>query len=457
MKQYIDTLYKEWLSLQPLKREDQQRLDRKFMLEFNYNSNHIEGNTLTYGQTELLLMFGDVNGSAKMSDLEEMKAHNVALNMVKEEAKSKERPLTQEFIRTLHKTLVREDYTIQRQQDNGLITASTILAGKYKEVPNSVRTVTGEIFEYASPEETPILMRDLVDWYNAEEEKAELTPIELASIFHYRYIRIHPFGDGNGRIARLMVNYILLRHQYPMIIVESRNKGNYLHVLHRCDISVGSIPAEGARAEYKPLKPFIEYMEECLKRALTICIKAAKGENINEEDDFAKQIALLKRSTKKEERELALEETVETKANVFNKFHRELAQRILNKVDCIKSFYEDVSITYYFGYQNPFSKITSKLELSVDKTIDVNSEYIKRNINISNLIYFFVYMDKAVPEYKIKGHPIRIAANVEFFKDHYSFNDKEYKYNCLPSKEEINTFIVQTESMILREIKGNLE
>lgn len=52
-------------------------------------------------------------------------------------------------------------------------------------------------------------MSDLVDWYNEEERKGELSPVELAALFHYRYIRIHPFEDGNGRIARLMVNYIL--------------------------------------------------------------------------------------------------------------------------------------------------------------------------------------------------------------------------------------------------------
>jgi len=61
----IDNLYAEWQSLQPLKEEDQSRLNQKFMLEFNYNSNHIEGNTLTYGQTELLLLFGKVAENAK--------------------------------------------------------------------------------------------------------------------------------------------------------------------------------------------------------------------------------------------------------------------------------------------------------------------------------------------------------------------------------------------------------
>ena len=94
----VEQLYGEWLGLQPVKEEYQQRLNRKFMLEFNYNSNHIEGNTLTYGQTELLLLFGKVVNAANMKDLEDMKASNVGLNMMQEQAVS-EYPLTETFIR----------------------------------------------------------------------------------------------------------------------------------------------------------------------------------------------------------------------------------------------------------------------------------------------------------------------------------------------------------------------
>ena len=115
----IDNLFKEWQSLQPVKEELRQRLDQKFMLEFNYNSNHIEGNTLTYGQTELLLLFGRVVGEAKMKDLEEMKAHNVCLKMTIAEAGEKDRPLTESFIRILHQTMLREDYTVYRQLPGG--------------------------------------------------------------------------------------------------------------------------------------------------------------------------------------------------------------------------------------------------------------------------------------------------------------------------------------------------
>ena len=288
----IESLYKEWQVLQPLKEQDQNRLDQKFMLEFNYNSNHIEGNTLTYGQTEMLLMFGKVVDSANMKDLEEMKASNVGLKMVKEAALDKEQPLTEYFIRTLHQTLLREDYTVYRQLPDGTNTSYVVHAGQYKTRPNSVITPTGERFEYASPEETPALMTDLLQWYNQTEAEGTMTPIELASLFHYRYIRIHPFEDGNGRISRLIVNYILYRHGYPMIVVKSADKNNYLTDLNRCDVAIGSIPSDGAHAELSQITPFVEYMSNCLERALTISIKAAKGESIEDADDWRKNLKL---------------------------------------------------------------------------------------------------------------------------------------------------------------------
>ena len=288
----LETLYKEWQSLQPLKNQDQNRLDQKFMLEFNYNSNHIEGNTLTYGQTEMLLLFGKSIEEANMKDLEEMKASNVGLKMVKEAALDKERPLTENFIRTLHKTLLREDYTVFRELPGGTNTSYVIHAGQYKTRPNSVTTSTGERFEYASPEETPALMFDLLQWYNQAEAEGKMTPIELATLFHYRYIRIHPFEDGNGRISRLIVNYILHRHGYPMIVVKSADKNNYLTALNKCDVATGSVPSDGAHAELSQITPFVEYLSKCLVRALEISIKGAKGESIAEADDWRKNLKL---------------------------------------------------------------------------------------------------------------------------------------------------------------------
>ena len=255
----IENVMNEWNALQPLSDRDREMLSRRFTIDFNYNSNHIEGNTLTYGQTEILLMFGKIVGEADVRDVHEMTASNVGLKMMKEEALLKETPLTQHFIRTLHKTLLREDYTVYRTLPGGVQTSYVIHAGQYKTRPNSVITRYGDRFEYATPEETPALMSDLIDWYNDAERSGKFTPIELAAIFHYRYIRIHPFEDGNGRIARLMVNYILTRHDYPMIVVRSRKKKEYLEALHRTDLTVGAAPSLGAHASKRDIRQFLTY------------------------------------------------------------------------------------------------------------------------------------------------------------------------------------------------------
>lgn len=259
----IDQAIEKWQSIHPLTHDDEMRLNRKFMLDFNYNSNHIEGNTLTYGQTEILLLLGRVIGDAPMKDFEEMKAHNVGLNMMKIEA-GDDKPLTETFIRQLHQTLLREDYTVYRELPGGVQTSYTVHAGCYKTRPNSVITPTGERFEYASPEETPALMTDLVSWFNQVEHSGQYTPAELAALFHYRYIRIHPFEDGNGRIARLLVNYILIRQGYPMVVVLSAKKQSYLKALSGSDKKVGVVPSVGAHATIELIKPFVEYMEKLI-------------------------------------------------------------------------------------------------------------------------------------------------------------------------------------------------
>ena len=271
-----------WQALQPLSQKDKDRLSRRFTVDFNYNSNHIEGNTLTYGQTEILLLFGKVIGEADVRDVQEMTASNVGLRMMTEEADVKEMPLTQNFIRTLHKTLLREDYTVHRDLPGGVQTSYTVHAGQYKTRPNSVITRYGDRFVYASPEETPALMTDLVDWFNSAEREGKLSPVELAALFHYRYIRIHPFEDGNGRIARLLVNYILARHDIPMVVVRSRKKDEYLEALHAADLKVGGAPSSGANATVEAIAPFLKYFRNMIAQEIAADVQflTKRGENI---------------------------------------------------------------------------------------------------------------------------------------------------------------------------------
>ncbi|MDR3000776.1 MAG: Fic family protein [Fibromonadaceae bacterium] len=281
----IQKLLEFWENSQPLNERLQRSIDQAFMVDFNYNSNHIEGNTLTYGQTKLLLFFGQVEGSGPMRDFEEMKAHNVGLEMMKIEALDK-RPLSEIFIRELNRTILAGDfYKLSSNKEYRY----KIHAGVYKTRPNSVLTPSGEMFDYASPEETPSMMSDLVKWYNENEKKKTLSAIELAALFHYRYIRIHPFEDGNGRIARLLVNFILLRHGYPMIVIQTADRKNYIDALVKCDKITGAEPYNGANAAIKQIEPLLDYVANCVEKKLIFVEQIITGKIRKIEETDKKQ------------------------------------------------------------------------------------------------------------------------------------------------------------------------
>lgn len=421
----IENLYKEWMSLQPITSDVQNKIDQKFMLEFNYNSNHIEGNTLTYGQTELLLMFGKVDGDAKMHDLEEMKAHNVGLKMMQEEAQATDRPLTEYFIRELHRTLLREDYTVQKELPDGSITTYTVHAGQYKTRPNSVKTVTGEIFEYASPEETPALMSDLVGWYNSTVESGGLSALELASLFHYRYIRIHPFEDGNGRIARLLVNFILLRADYPMIIVRSDDKDKYLSALNSSDIVVGLTPSEGAHAELEQIQPFVEYMKGCLERALKIRIKAAKGESIEEENDWRKKL-LVKHHGRINQPERTDEYIKDILGNSF--------KPLLEKIDSDLSQYYSIFLEVKWYPQKASYFFANNEEKVKRHEVEYGSSIcFKLSNNYSHIIGFVI-------DFLQFRYEIGVLIENIFNREEILYSN-EYAYNERPTKDDFETII----------------
>jgi len=282
----IQKLLEFWKSSQPLNERLQRNIDQSFMIDFNYNSNHLEGNTLTYGQTKLLLLFGRVEGRGLMRDFEEMKAHNVGLEIMKKEALDKKRPLSEVFIRELNRIILAGDF--YKLSSDGEYRYK-IHTGVYKTRPNSVITPSGEMFDYASPEETPSMMGDLVKWYNACEKKKTLSVIELAALFHYRYIRIHPFEDGNGRIARLLVNYILRRHGYPMLVIPTADRKNYLNVLGLCDKTTGKQPYNGANAKIEQVSAFVDYIANYVEKKLVFTKRIITGKIREIEETSKKQ------------------------------------------------------------------------------------------------------------------------------------------------------------------------
>ncbi len=275
----IDFLKQEADSLLPVKPEFERVFWEKFRLEFNYNSNHMEGNTLTYGQTKLLLLFDRTTGDNKGREIEEMKAHDVALKMVNEISSDPETALTEKIIREINEIILVRPFYNNAITPGGQPTKRLITPGAYKKHPNSVLLPDGSMFYYASPEETPALMGDLIEWYN--QNKKIIHPVRLAALMHYKLVRIHPFDDSNGRTTRLIMNFILMQNGFAPLVIESKKKDDYLAALNKAD--VGNIDS------------FEGYIAEVSARWQELYLKALKGEKIEEAEDFDKEVEVMKK------------------------------------------------------------------------------------------------------------------------------------------------------------------
>lgn len=280
----LTDLKQELDSLKPLSQEVEGRVMQKIRLEWNYHSNAIEGNKLTYGETYSFLMYGLTAKGKPLKDHLDIRGHNEAISFLTSLVKDN-RDLTEADIRDLHKMILVEPYSTAAQTPDGQQTSKTILLGEYKKMPNHVKTPTGEIHYYATPEDVPILMRQLVDWYNKAQQDEAIHPSVLAAFFHHRFVAIHPFDDGNGRLGRILMNLILMKRGYPPAIIKLKERTDYYAALNQAD-----------KNEYQAL---IEFVAEAVSDSINIYLKAAKGESIEDEGDIDKEIALFKASLNK--------------------------------------------------------------------------------------------------------------------------------------------------------------
>lgn len=324
----IETKYTEWASLQPMKSADEKRFWEKLRLEWNFHSNHIEGNTLTYGETELLFLHGQAVGDHDYRDYLEMKAHDLAIEHLRKLV-AEERPIGEADIRDLNQILLKEPFFKPAITTDGKETRNEIVPGKYKTQPNNVLTKEGIVFEFATPDEVPIRMQALVERLHEEIKNPSVSAISFAAWLHHEFVMIHPFSDGNGRTARLLVNYLLMRQGYPPLIVETENKDRYFAALRRADGG--------------DLESLIEFFAQCALKALDRGIRAAKSESIEEEDDLTKEIEIFKRQHSGETKEL-LSKSPETLQKIFYESLKPLFEEYISENECLNDLFHQTKI-----------------------------------------------------------------------------------------------------------------
>lgn len=271
---------KELDSFRPFPQDVENKVFQKLRLDWNYNSNAIEGNSFTRGETVTLIMEGVTAKGKPLKDALDIKGHNHAIDFVMSLIKE-ERSLSESDIRSLHKLVLGEDFFNAAETEDGKPTRKIIRAGQYKTQPNHVKTTTGEIHYYATPEETPAKMQELMAWYTEAAQTKGIHPVVLASLFHHKFVEIHPFDDGNGRMTRLLTNFILLKYGYPVSVVKTENRSAYYAAL--------------SQADNGQVIPIIKFISETVRDTFEIMLKGIHGEDISEEDDLDKEIELFRK------------------------------------------------------------------------------------------------------------------------------------------------------------------
>lgn len=241
MKERLDGKLSLLNSFRPLPAAAVRKLRERFGIEMTYNSNAIEGNSLTLKETFLVINEGLTIKGKPLKDHLEAKSHTEALEYLYELVDGDKR-------NTISERLIRElNQIVMRNIDKEW-------AGRYR---NSSVVIGGA--DYTPPEAVnlPQMMHELIAWMR--QNRKILHPIELAALLHHKLVHIHPFFDGNGRTARLAMNVVLMQAGFPLVVILKNDRKKYYRTLGEAD-----------KGHYAP---FISFVAQAVQRTLDIYLK----------------------------------------------------------------------------------------------------------------------------------------------------------------------------------------
>jgi len=190
-----------------------------FAIKFTYDTQRMEGSKLTLKETANLLEKGITPTRKPINDVKEAEAHKVIFYEMVEYQKE----LSLQIVTYWNKKLLESTKPLAA----GKIRAHQILISRSK-------------FRPPFPAELDTLLHEFFNWYKKNKDK--LNPLELAALVHLKFVTIHPFGDGNGRISRLMMNFILHKHSYPMLDIPYEKRDSYYTALERSQVKGDNAP-----------------------------------------------------------------------------------------------------------------------------------------------------------------------------------------------------------------------
>lgn len=201
-------------------------------LEWTYHSNALEGNSLSLGETAFYLREGLTSEGKPLIDYLEARNHAEAIDWLAQVAQQ-QAPITEGFIKDLNALLHKGITERPALGPQGQRIRRPIRPGQYKQHPNHALTLSGQIHYYVEPLQVGPAMTALIATLATQE--ATQHSVRVAAWTHYEITRIHPFDDCNGRVARLLLNLVLMRHRFPPIVIKTEERRRYLESLEAAD------------------------------------------------------------------------------------------------------------------------------------------------------------------------------------------------------------------------------
>ena len=371
-------------ALRPLDADQEKRIWQKFRFDWNYHSNNIEGNSLTFGETKSLLLHNITAQGKSLKDHIEITGHNEAIDVLVDLTRG-DAPLTESFVRQLHELILRERCQVDAITPEGAPTRRWIEVGQYKTGHNHVQTVTGEIFRFAEPMDVPGKMHTLLQTINELQAPSSAEVVFVAAKAHYDFVLIHPFDDGNGRIARLLMNLILIKYGFPPAIIKTQDKQQYFSALRQAD---------GGQ-----LDVFVEYIAGCVCASLQIMLAGARGESVEEPDEQDRKIKMLARMIEGKAGKLSATRTVEALDTLFEHSFVPLARRLSEAAKKFEPMYSNVEKHSYVDSED-ISGSAFEIELAdIQKRITERTTFFMMHVQFNNLA--FQGMDQVSNEWQV--------------------------------------------------------
>lgn len=209
-----------------------QTIINRLRTDWTYHSNGIEGSTLSRGETHVFLTEGLTSGNKPFKDFLDAQNHGEAIDLLFDIVANKQ-GITESFIKEINALLLRGVEFTPAKNARGEHVNKKANPGLYKIEQNHVEQPDGKIHYYVEPIHVTSEMQALIAWVNQSVQT--IHPIHVAAVAHYNMVRIHPFDDGNGRGARILMNLILLHKGYFPAVVKLENKPDYLQALTLAD------------------------------------------------------------------------------------------------------------------------------------------------------------------------------------------------------------------------------